>query len=286
MALNLRSSDEKGDIVSIPGAVSTRPVVDDHREISVLEQRRAETDELLAAFAALPHDHPDREDLQRRIVEHYSSFVMQQARRYRNRGEPLEDIVQAGMLGLVKAIQGFDPSVGRPFLAYATPMVLGEIKRHFRDRTWAVHVPRRLQEKRSELNRFTADFAQRTGRAPTTAEIGKALELDEEEAGEVIIAASAYSAMSLDVPVGENEEPVTLADVQGEIDLNLENVVDREALAAALESLPARELKILLLRFFGNKTQSEIAGLMGISQMHVSRLLSKALARLRAEMSR
>ncbi|GAB3213246.1 SigB/SigF/SigG family RNA polymerase sigma factor [Marinactinospora thermotolerans] len=272
--------------MSIPGAVSTRPVVDDHREISVLEQRRAETDELLAAFAALPHDHPDREDLQRRIVEHYSSFVMQQARRYRNRGEPLEDIVQAGMLGLVKAIQGFDPSVGRPFLAYATPMVLGEIKRHFRDRTWAVHVPRRLQEKRSELNRFTADFAQRTGRAPTTAEIGKALELDEEEAGEVIIAASAYSAMSLDVPVGENEEPVTLADVQGEIDLNLENVVDREALAAALESLPARELKILLLRFFGNKTQSEIAGLMGISQMHVSRLLSKALARLRAEMSR
>ncbi|PSL00139.1 RNA polymerase sigma-B factor [Murinocardiopsis flavida] len=246
---------------------------------------RHSTEELLHNYAALPEGHPRRSVLQDSIVAEFAPWVARQARRYGNRGEPLDDLRQAGMVGLVKAVQGFRPSMERPFVSYATPMVVGEIKRHFRDRTWAVHVPRRLQEKRSELNRFTVEFTQRTGRAPTTTEIAESLHVDEAEAGEVVTAAAAYSTASLDMPVGDADGgDISLGDTMGQDDAEVEGVVDREALKAAMHSLEPRDLRIVLLRFFGNKTQSEIAESVGISQMHVSRLISRALRRLRREM--
>lgn len=242
-------------------------------------------EDMLRTYADLPDDHPQRAVLQNRVVDEFTPWVTRQARRYGHRGEPLDDLRQAGMVGLVKAVQGFQPDMGRPFVAYATPMVVGEIKRHFRDRTWAVHVPRRLQEKRSELNRFTVEFTQRTGRAPTTPEIAASLHVDEAEASEVVTAAAAYSTASLDMPVGDADSgDITLADTMGANDDEVDGVVDRETLKAAMHSLEPRDLRIVLLRFFGNKTQSEIAETVGISQMHVSRLISRALRRLHREM--
>jgi RNA polymerase sigma-B factor len=243
-------------------------------------------EELLTELAGLPADAPEAEAIRARLVQMYAPLARREARRYRNRGEMLDDLEQVAMLGLMKAIAGFDPGFGKPFISYLLPMVTGELKRHFRDRTWAVRVPRKHQEKRSELNRFTSEFSQRKGRAPTTAEIAEALELDVEETVELLDAASAYSALSLDAPRGsEEEDDASLGDSLGSIDSDLEHVVDREALKAALANLPAQRRRILLLRFFGNKTQAEIAQVIGVSQMHISRLLKQTLADLRAEMA-
>jgi RNA polymerase sigma-B factor len=238
----------------------------------------------LAALA----DHQDDEETSARIrdelVRLYMPLVRREARRYRNRGEPMDDLYQVGMLGLMKAIKGFDPSYGKPFVAYLLPMVTGELKRHFRDTTWAVRVPRVHQERRSELNRVIAEFTQKHGRTPTTREIADALEMDLESAIELIDASSAYSALSLDTPFGDTEDESALGDTLGVADGDLETVVDKTSLKDALDRLPERERRVILLRFFGNKTQSEIAADVGLSQMHVSRLLSQTLRQLRREL--
>ncbi|NYE47239.1 RNA polymerase sigma-B factor [Spinactinospora alkalitolerans] len=206
------------------------------------------------------------------------------ARRYRNRGEPEEDLRQVAMVGLMQAIRDFNPDFGKDFISYALPMMTGEVKRHFRDRTWAIRVPRKHQEKRAELNRVTASFTQRNGRSPTISEIAKMLEMSEEDTIELVDASTAYSALSLDVPYGADEEEKTLGDTLGDVDADLESVVDRAALRPALAALAPRERRILLLRFAGNKTQAQIAQQVGLSQMHVSRMLSATLRKLRAEL--
>ena len=243
-----------------------------------------QAERLLAALA----DHQDDEETSARIrdelVRLYMPLVRREARRYRNRGEPMDDLYQVGMLGLMKAIKGFDPSYGKPFVAYLLPMVTGELKRHFRDTTWAVRVPRVHQERRSELNRVIAEFTQKHGRTPTTREIADALEMDLESAIELIDASSAYSALSLDTPFGDTEDESALGDTLGVADGDLETVVAKTSLKDALDRLPERERRVILLRFFGNKTQSEIAADVGLSQMHVSRLLSQTLRQLRREL--
>ncbi|GLU45854.1 SigB/SigF/SigG family RNA polymerase sigma factor [Nocardiopsis ansamitocini] len=245
---------------------------------------RAET--LLAELAALKTaDVQERERIRGELVELHLPLVRREARRYRNRGEPMDDLCQVGTLGLMKAIRGFDPSFGKPFVAYLLPMVTGELKRHFRDTTWAVRVPRAHQEKRSELNRVVAEFTHKEGRTPTTKEIASALELDVEQTIELIDAASAYSALSLDMPFGEADDETALGETLGSTDHALESVVDKEALKGALDRLPERERRVVLLRFFGNKTQSEIATDVGLSQMHVSRLLSQTLRRMRRDLA-
>lgn len=211
------------------------------------------------------------------LVEHL-------ARRFRNRGEPLDDLVQVATIGLIKSVDRFDSTRGVEFSTYATPTIVGEIKRHFRDKGWAIRVPRRLQELRLSLTSATAELSQRLGRAPTVHELAEQLKISDEEVLEGLESANAYSTLSLDVPEqGEQDSPV-VADSLGAEDVDLEGVEYRESLKPALAKLPPREKKILMLRFFGNMTQSQIADEIGISQMHVSRLLAKTLAQLRKEL--
>ena len=201
--------------------------------------------------------------------------------RFRNRGEWLDDLTQVATIGLIKSIDRFDLERGVEFSTYATPTIVGEIKRHFRDKGWAVRVPRRLQELKLSLTKAIGELAQREGRAPTVSELAAHLQMTEEEVLEGLESANAYSTVSLDAPDSGDEDAPAVADSLGMIDEALEGVEYRESLKPLLERLPPREKKILLLRFFGNMTQSQIAAELGISQMHVSRLLARTLAQLR-----
>ncbi|GAA5615101.1 RNA polymerase sigma factor RpoD [Streptomyces platensis] len=228
----------------------------------------------------LPDGSPERAELRNTLVRMHLPLVEHLARRFRNRGEPLDDLTQVATIGLIKSVDRFDPERGVEFSTYATPTVVGEIKRHFRDKGWAVRVPRRLQELRLSLTTATAELSQRHGRAPTVHELAEHLAISEEEVLEGLESANAYSTLSLDVPDTDDESPA-VADTLGAEDEALEGVEYRESLKPLLEDLPPREKKILLLRFFGNMTQSQIAQEVGISQMHVSRLLARTLAQLR-----
>ncbi|MEO5874885.1 MAG: SigB/SigF/SigG family RNA polymerase sigma factor [Streptosporangiaceae bacterium] len=239
---------------------------------------------MLAEIAALPEDSLRRERLRAELVTMFSGYARSVARRYAGRGEPIEDIEQAAMLGLVKAINRFDPEVGDRFLAYAAPVVTGEVKRHFRDRTWTVRVPRRFQELHLAMREVNREFTVKHRRSATVAELAAIMEISEEECIEVIGANDAYRPASLDTPISDGENPATLGDLLGVDDNALAGVVDRESLQPLLGKLPERDRHILLLRFWGNQTQSEIAGQLGISQMHVSRLISRSLAYLRTEL--
>ncbi len=196
---------------------------------------------------------------------------------------PLDDLTQVATIGLIKSVDRFDPDRGVEFSTYATPTVVGEIKRHFRDKGWAVRVPRRLQELRLALTTATAELSQQHGRSPTVHELAEKLAISEEEVLEGLESANAYSTLSLDVPDTDDESPA-VADTLGAEDEALEGVEYRESLKPLLEDLPPREKRILLLRFFGNMTQSQIAQEVGISQMHVSRLLARTLAQLREKL--
>jgi len=186
-----------------------------------------------------------------------------------------------GAIGLIKAIDRYELDRGVALTTYATPNVVGEIKRHFRDKGWAIRVPRRLQELKLSLTKATSELSQKNGRSPTVAELAQHLGLTEEEILEGLESANAYSAVSLDAPDGGDDDSPAVADSLGITDDAIEGVEYRESLKPLLEKLPAREKKILLLRFFGGMTQSQIAGELGISQMHVSRLLARTLAQLR-----
>ncbi|MFD6417282.1 RNA polymerase sigma factor SigF [Streptomyces sp. NPDC060194] len=228
----------------------------------------------------LPAGSPERAELRNRLVRMHLPLVEHLARRFRNRGEPLDDLTQVATIGLIKSVDRFDPDRGVEFSTYATPTVVGEIKRHFRDKGWAVRVPRRLQELRLSLTTATAELSQRHGRSPTVHELAERLGISEEEVLEGLESANAYSTLSLDVPDTDDDSPA-VADTLGAEDEALEGVEYRESLKPLLEDLPPREKRILLLRFFGNMTQSQIATEVGISQMHVSRLLARTLAQLR-----
>ncbi|HTR70690.1 MAG TPA: RNA polymerase sigma factor SigF [Mycobacteriales bacterium] len=229
---------------------------------------------------------PDGDDTSRRrardeLVELHLPLVEYLARRFRDRGEPLDDLIQVATIGLIKAIDRFDPQRGVEFSTYATPTIVGEVKRHFRDKGWAIRVPRRLQELKLALTRATGELSQRNGRAPTVGELATYLELTEDEVLEGLESANAYSAISLDAPEISDTDAPAVSRSLGTVDDALEGVVYRESLKPLLDSLPEREKTILVLRFFGNQTQSQIAAELGISQMHVSRLLARTLGKLR-----
>jgi RNA polymerase sigma-B factor len=242
-----------------------------------------ETEELLGRLRDMPPDSPCYERLRGQIVARHMGLARRIARHYANRGEPLEDLEQAALVGLVKAINGFDPLLGRDFLAYARPTMTGEIKRHFRDLTWAVRVPRKFQEGRIELSQATSALSQRLGRQPVMRELADELRISMAELAELMAASAAYRALSLNVPDRPGEAR-SIADTLGAIDDALDAVVNRESLRPLLNDLPPRKLRLLLLRFFGNLTQVQIAAELGVSQMQVSRLLSATLAHLRAAM--
>ncbi|WP_447035628.1 SigB/SigF/SigG family RNA polymerase sigma factor [Streptomyces sp. DSM 118878] len=222
------------------------------------------------------------------LIEMNLSLVHYVAGRFRNRGNGhLEDIVQVGTVGLIKAIDRFDLDRGSEFVSFAIPCVLGEIKRYFRDTSWAVHVPRRLQELRTELVTSQERLSYTLGREPTVKELAADLGVSEEQALEGVMAANGYAAGSLDAPQGLGEESETygsgrsLADVMGAHDPAIEAFEHLHALAPLLADLAERERRIIEMRFGQEMTQAEIGAALGISQMHVSRLLSRTLARLR-----
>jgi RNA polymerase sigma-B factor len=209
------------------------------------------------------------------------------AARYGGRGEPTEDLRQAGTVGLMGALDRFVPPpdatdlVGA-FLAFAVPTVTGEIRRHFRDRTWSMRVPRRMKDLQGPVREAVSVLSRNLHRAPRPSEIAAHLEITLEEVVEALQAHSAYNTASLDAPVGPSGAAV--ADLHGDLDTALEHAAYRKELRDALHELPLRNRQILLLRFFGDKTQTQIADEMGVSQMHVSRLLSRSLAVLRRRM--
>ncbi|WP_374985896.1 RNA polymerase sigma factor SigF [Streptomyces fradiae] len=243
-------------------------------------QDRSGARAMFVRLRSLPDGSPERAELRNQLVRMHLPLVEHLARRFRNRGEPLDDLTQVATIGLIKSVDRFDPERGVEFSTYATPTVVGEIKRHFRDKGWAVRVPRRLQELRLSLTSATAELSQLHGRSPTVHELAEKLGISEEEVLEGLESANAYSTLSLDVPDTDDESPA-VADTLGAEDEALEGVEYRESLKPLLEDLPPREKRILLLRFFGNMTQSQIAQEVGISQMHVSRLLARTLAQLR-----
>jgi RNA polymerase sigma-B factor len=242
---------------------------------------RARTRELFGELTITADSDPRHRQIRDSLVELHLPLVEYLARRFRNRGEPLDDLVQVATIGLIKSIDRFDLGRGVEFSTYATPTIVGEIKRHFRDKGWAIRVPRRLQELKLSLTKATADLSQRLGRAPTVAELATYLEISEDDVLEGLESANAYSAISLDAPDISDDDSTAVSDSLGIVDDALEGVVYRESLKPLLERLPPREKNILMLRFFANMTQSQIAADLGISQMHVSRLLARTLAKLR-----
>ncbi|MFF1273774.1 RNA polymerase sigma factor SigF [Streptomyces marokkonensis] len=220
------------------------------------------------------------------LIEMNMSLVRYAAGRFRSRGpEEMEDIVQVGMIGLIKAIDRFELSREVEFTSFAIPYIVGEIKRFFRDTSWSVHVPRRLQEARVQLARATEELRSRLGRTPTTAELAQLMSLTEEEVNEARIASNGYNSASLDAAIGsEPDGESVLADFIGTEDAALGLVEDFHALAPMIADLDERERKIVHWRFVEELTQAEIGERLGCSQMHVSRLLSRTLKRLRAGM--
>ena len=237
---------------------------------------------LFVEFAALPAGHPDRVALRNKLVTGYLPVVQHIARRFAGRGEPVDDLEQAGTVGLLNAVDRFEPERGIDFLSYAVPTITGEVRRHFRDRTWSMRVPRRLKDLQSSINGAVGPLSQELGRAPRPSEIAARLGIATEEVVEGLDAQQAYRSTSLDELVAGADTALT--DTLGEADAELDKVEYRQTLAPLLDELPERERTILVLRFFGNMTQTQIADRVGISQMHVSRLLAQTVAQLRRRM--
>lgn len=239
------------------------------------------TDHAFRRLPTLPPG-PERDALRSETICAWLPMAHRIASRFRNRGEPMDDLRQVAAMGLVKAVDRFDPLRGKAFETYAVPTVTGELKRHFRDHTWDVHVPRRVQDLRNQVRVAHRDLAQRPGgRAPTCAEVASATGLGEDDVLLGLEALESYSALSLDAEPAGSEGGTPLADRLGSCDRALDVAVDREAVKPGLRGLPERERTILYLRYFRDMTQVSIAEFLGISQMHVSRLLSQSCERLR-----
>ncbi|BCL17707.1 SigB/SigF/SigG family RNA polymerase sigma factor [Micromonospora sagamiensis] len=238
---------------------------------------------LLHQLAALDGDDPRRAGLRDRIIEDRLPLASRLARRYTGRGEPYDDLAQVAALALVRAVDGFDASRGSPFSSYAVPTILGALRRHFRDSTWAIRVPRRVQELNSSVRAATGELTQRNGHHPSAVELADHLEVGVEEVLAAVTAAQAYRLVSLDAPRPGTDD-LTVVDRIGAVDPGFARVDDRLALSLLVAALPQRERRILAMRFHGHLTQEQIADEVGLSQMHVSRLLTRSLARLRARM--
>jgi len=215
------------------------------------------------------------------LVEQFRALAEYLARRFQGRGEPVEDLTQVAMIGLLKAIDRFDLDREVKFSTYATATIVGELKRHFRDKGWSVRVPRRLQETGLKVSKAMSEVSQEVGRSPTVAEVAKHTGLSEEEVLEGMETVHAYSASSLDAPI--DEEGRSSHEIMGSEDETIEMIEAWTTVAPTIQALPERERRILYLRFFRGLTQTQIADEIGISQMHVSRLLARTIRQLREE---
>lgn len=242
------------------------------------EEQSDEVDHLLARLQGQPEDSPQRRALRDRIVEVHLPLLHYLARRFAGRTESLEDLVQVGAIGLMKAIDRFDPSLGHRFATYAAPTITGEMKRHLRDTGWLVKVPRRAQELHASVARVRAELSQETGREPTVSEIARHLDATAEEVAETLDVAKAQFAAPLD---GEDAAPAVEKHV-AEIEQGFEDVERRSVIADALAALTEEERRVVRLRFADGRTQAQIAAVIGVSQMQVSRIITRSVAKMRA----
>jgi RNA polymerase sigma-B factor len=271
--------------------VDERTISDDQRA----RRTSAAVDELRHCLAAGADDGADeRDELTEReqaareeLVLANSGVATAIARRYRNRGEAMDELVQTAYVGLVKAANGFVPDRAPDFLAYAVPTISGEVKRYFRDQGWAVRPPRRVQELRMSTTRVRGEIENRLGRSPTVAELAAELGVDEDDVIEALASDQGYRTLSLDAPAGPDGEVAgpTLADGLSVVDHGFEAVEDVMSLKPLLDRLPPRERRILALRFFEELTQQQIGEQVGVTQMQVSRLITRTLNRLREDLA-
>ena len=248
------------------------------------ELDRLTDDELLVRFRALPRDSHERAVACEILVQRYERLVRSCVRQYRGSPEPVEDLMQVGYVGLLKAINNFDPTFGSGLSAYAAPCISGEIKRHFRDKRWQVHVERPVKELVHEAREATWQLAQELGRTPAESDMARHLRVSASELRRARQAELALQAFSLDAPLAGQPGISTLADLLGREDPRIEHVTGMHAVATHWDELPLREQKILLMDFYDGMQQTEIGRRLGISQMHVSRLRARALAYLRSRL--
>ncbi|OBF60742.1 RNA polymerase subunit sigma [Mycobacterium sp. 852002-50816_SCH5313054-b] len=245
----------------------------------------ADVPDMFRELAGVASDSMEFQRQRDKIVERCLPLADHIARRFEGRGEPRDDLVQVARVGLVNAVVRFDVETGSDFVSFAVPTIMGEVRRHFRDNSWSVKVPRRLKELHLRLGTATADLSQRLGRAPTATELASELGMERDEVVEGLVAGSSYNTLSIDTGGGSDDDDArAIADTLGDVDAGLDRIEDREALRPLLEALPERERMVLVLRFFESMTQTQIAERVGISQMHVSRLLAKSLTRLRDQL--
>ncbi|MEV5319365.1 SigB/SigF/SigG family RNA polymerase sigma factor [Streptomyces sp. NPDC052687] len=264
---------------------TTLPELDDPAQVAPGDARQL-TRLFLQRLAVLEEGTAEYQYARNTLIEMNLSLVRFAAGRFRGRAkDDMEDIVQVGVIGLIKAIDRFEVSREVEFTTFAIPYIVGEIKRFFRDTTWAVHVPRRLQEARVHLARATEELTGRLGRTPTVRELAQLMSLSEDEVVEAMLASNGHTSASLDAAIGQSEDGESaLADFVGSEDAAFDLVEDLHALAPRITELDERERLLLHLRFVEERTQAEIGERLGVSQMHVSRLLSRLLARLRADL--
>ena len=271
------------------GTAADATVLGTAPDISIHPGNRAELKELsdnalLGKIRALPRDSELRAAVCEIIVDRYQKLVRSCVRQYRGSPEPTEDLMQVGYVGLLKAINNYDPEVGDSLSAYAQPCISGEIKRHFRDKRWQIHVRRSAQELLLELRKATEELTQQLGRSPEEAELAERLGVSRDDMQEARQADLVFSTYSLDAPMSDRDDPALLADMLGDDDPDVAHTIDMEAVNKHWDELPEREQRILVMRFYGNLTQTEIGERLGISQMHVSRLLARALGHLKSRL--
>lgn len=241
--------------------------------------------DLLTRLHALPRHGTEHDVVCEILIRRHIGLIRTCVRRYRDSPEPVEDLMQVGYVGLLKAINNFDPAFGNGLSAYAEPCVTGEIKRHFRDKRWQVRVSRQAQELLLAMRAVDEELAQRLGRPPRGSELARELGVTEDDVMQARQADMVFSSFSLDAPLTDADDPTLLADMLGEQDPAVDHITDIESVSAHMDELPPREQRILMMRFYGNLTQSEIGDRLGISQMHVSRLQTKALTYLRGKLT-
>lgn len=250
-------------------------------------QSSDDLDGVAELFAELANCDPGDERgtaLRGRIVAQSLPLARNIARRFSSRGEEMDDLYQVACVGLINAVDRFDPAQGSSFAAYAVPTIMGEVRRYFRDHAWAARVPRRLKDLTLDVGKATEALSQRLGRSPTAHELATELGTDPDSVMEAIAAAGAYQTHSLDSPVGRDGESATLADTLATDDVDLEQTELHLALQPLIDQLEPREKRIVVMRFFEERTQTEIAREIGVSQVQISRLLSKILARIRTNL--
>jgi RNA polymerase sigma-B factor len=253
------------------------------RQLGSAARQLAELDdgELLRIVRSLPRTSRRRDRACELLVSRYRNLVLSCVQRYTRSPELTDDLIQVGYVGLLKAINNFDPTLGASLAAYAQPCITGEIKRHFRDKRWQVHVKRPLKELSLRIQDATEPLTQQLGHAPSDADLADTLSASEVMVRQARLARLALQPLSLDVPLSDSPGTASLADVLGQDDPNIEKLLDLHAIAAHWDELPHRERQILVMRFYDDMTQAQIGARLGISQMQVSRLLTRALRYLR-----